>query len=205
MLLVAVEGKNNSGSQQGTVAVAALLLLPFTPPLVFFLSLLFLLFYFFQFSPLCFSLFSPLYLFLFFLSIFFLPLKLGKSGVSIPLSSLFFTFPVISSFSSHVLLSIISLSVLFFFHLSPLFLPSISLVPLFITVKGGERTTTPIQSWHRGREVEQLLGSRSRVARRACPFCFFRLGKSRLSVFGRKRDRSSVVGEEKPSSSAFAR
>jgi len=40
---------------------------------------------------LCFSLFSPLFLFPFFLSIF-LPPKLLKSVVSIPLSSLFFTF-----------------------------------------------------------------------------------------------------------------
>jgi hypothetical protein len=49
-------------------------------------------------------------------------------------------------------------------------------------VKGGETTTTPVQSWHRGREVERLLGSRPRT----CPFCFFffYLGKSRFSVFG---------------------
>jgi hypothetical protein len=97
----------------------------------------------FSFIPLVlvFSVLSSLFFFIlsflslfFFLSVFFLPLKLPKSGVSIPPSSLFFTFLVISSFSGHVLLSIMSLSILFFFSpLSPLFLPSISLVPLKIS------------------------------------------------------------------------
>jgi len=82
-------------------------------------------------SSLFFSILSSLSL-LFFLSVFFLPLKLPKSGVSIPPSSLFFTFLVISSFSGHVLLSIMSLSALFF---SPLFLPCFFLQSLSFPLK----------------------------------------------------------------------
>jgi fatty acid desaturase len=60
MLLVAVEGKNSGGSRQGTVAAAALLFLPFAPPLVFFLSFLFLLCYLFFNSLLSMFLYSLL-------------------------------------------------------------------------------------------------------------------------------------------------
>jgi hypothetical protein len=56
----------------------------------------------------------------------------------------------------------------------PLVRPSTHLSPLlFIRRKEGKRATTPIQSWHRGKVAGQSLGSRLRVARRACSLCFF--------------------------------
>jgi hypothetical protein len=73
MMLVVVKGKNNCGSWQITVAVVVALLL-FPSALSWFSSSLsFLLCYFFKFSPLCISLFSPFCLFLiFFLLSFYL-------------------------------------------------------------------------------------------------------------------------------------
>jgi len=71
-------------------------------------------------------------------------------------------------YSSSFLSPIFSISGLFF---------SLSLpVPLFLLVfmgkKWGERSTTPVQSWHRGREWP---GGHWAAARRGCALCFFRL------------------------------
>ena len=72
-------------------------------------------------------------------------------------------------YSSSFLSPIFSISGLFFLSLS---LP----VPLFLLVfmgkKWGERSTTPVQSWHRGREWS---GGHWAAAYRGCALCFFRL------------------------------
>jgi len=161
----------------------------------FFLSLLLLCFYSFSFlcrgASLCVFLLVILPFFVFCFCV--LPLLL-----SVPIS-------LISLFC--ICLSSLYIPMFFKqFFLSPTRPPvnsTIFFVSLFLSVfiskKWGERSTTHVQSWHRGRGCP---GGHGAVARRACPLCFFHLvpgeGHGSFQGLGKwgERNREKIQGSK---------
>jgi len=123
---------------------------------------------------------------------FFFPVQKCQSLCLLLLFFLLFSFfwfsPLYPCSSPLFFLSIPLFCFLYFFSFSlcflhfSIFLFFLSIPYIYRQKTGGERPTTPVQSWHRGGVVGAALCSHPRTARGAHSLCFSPRGRPRVRV-----------------------